>query len=305
MMISIIGVGRLGSAVAMEVARREIGDITLIDIIEGLPQGEALDLSHMIADMDVDVDIRGSNDYRDIEGSDLIISIAGSPRKPGMTRMDLLTTNAKIVKDVAKNISQHVSKANIIQVANPMDVMTYLMMKFTGFDPRHVVGFGGILDSMRFRYFLASEIGVSYSSVSGMVIGEHGETMMPLTRFAMVNGIPVSSLLSNDRLEKIVESTRKVAAEVIRLKGATVFGPAHGVARMAEAIAKDKKIVEPCSAYLRGEYGINDVYIGVPVVLGKDCVEKIIELPLNEQERDEFRKSAEVVKSAIRDALSS
>ncbi len=298
-LIAVIGTGKLGSAIALQLATRGVGDLRLIDIIQGLPQGEALDLSHAIAEQGVDLDITGSNDYKDMAGADLIVVVGGLPRKPGMTRLDLQGKNEEIIKGISAQIKEHAPKSKVLMVTNPMDVMTYVAWKATGFDQKRVFGQGGMLDTSRFKYFLAQKLHVSYASIQAMVIGEHGDSMVPLPRFSTVNGVPVTELLSATEIEETVDKTRKVAAEVIALKGATIFAPAHGVARMAEAILKDKKAVIPLSACLNGEYGVKGLYIGVPAVLGAEGVERVIELELNEEERGMLTKSAEVLKVAI------
>lgn len=296
--ITIVGSGRIGSSVAQQLVTRQLGDILLVDVIEGLPQGEALDLSHMASEQGSDVEITGSNKYEDMDSSDLVIVSAGLARKPGMTRLDLLQKNAEIIKNVSEDIARYAPRSMILMITNPMDVMTYVALKVTGFKSNHVFGMGGMLDLSRFKYFLAIELGVSRSSINALVIGEHGETMLPLPRFSTVNGVPVTDLLSPEETSDAVEKTRKIAAEVIALKGATIYAPAQGVATMVEAVIKDKKMLLPLSAYLTGEYGFNDVYVGVPAILGASGVEKIVELKLNDEEQALFQKSVEALQSA-------
>ena len=298
-LISIIGTGKLGSAVALQVASRELGDIRLVDIIQGLPQGEALDLGQMTAEQGVDVDIVGSNDYKDISGSDIVVVIGGLGRKPGMTRLDLQDKNEEIIRGIAQKIVEYAPKSLILLVTNPVDVMTYLTWKVSGFDSSRVFGQSGMLDTMRFKYFIAKTLGVSTSSVQAVVIGEHGDSMVPLPRFSTVNGVPITELLSADQVAGIVDRTRKTAAEVIALKGATIYAPAHGIARMIEAVVKDKRMALCMTAHLDGEFGVRDLYIDVPAVLGASGVERVIELKLNDEETAAFQKSADVVKAAV------
>ncbi len=297
-LISIIGTGKLGSAVALQVAQRELGDLRLVDIIKGLPQGEALDLGQMVAEQGADVDIVGSNDYKDIAGSDLVVVIGGLGRKPGMTRLDLQEKNESIIRDIAEKIVEFAPKTLVLMVTNPLDIMTYLAWRVTGFEPSRVFGQSGMLDTMRFKYFIAKAVGVSTSSIQAVVIGEHGDSMVPLPRFSTVNGVPITELLSPQQVNDAVEHTRKIAAEVIALKGATIYAPAHGITRMVESVIKDKKMVLCLTAHLNGEYGLRDVYVDVPAVLGARGVERVIQLKLNDEEKGAFLKSVDVVKAA-------
>ena len=298
-LVSIIGTGKLGSAVALQVASRELADLRLVDIIKGLPQGEALDLGQMTAEQGADVDIIGSNDYKDISGSDLVVVIGGLGRKPGMTRLDLQDKNEEIIRGIAEKIVEYAPKSLILMVTNPVDVMTYLAWKVTGFDASRVFGQSGMLDTMRFKYFISKALGVSTSSIHAVVIGEHGDSMVPLPRFSTLNGVPITELLSPGQVSEIVERTRKTAAEVIALKGATIYAPAHGIARMIESVIKDKRMALCMTARLNGEYGVHDVYVDVPAVLGARGVDRVIELKLNEEERAAFLKSVDVVKTAV------
>ena len=298
-LVSIIGTGKLGSAVALQVASRELADLRLVDIIKGLPEGEALDLGQMTAEQGVDVDIVGSNDYRDIAGSDLVVVIGGLGRKPGMTRLDLQEKNEEIIRGITERIVEHAPKSLILMVTNPVDVMTYLSWKVSAFDSSRVFGQSGMLDTMRFKYFISRALGVSTSSIHAVVIGEHGDSMVPLPRFSTVNGVPITELLSQNQVAEIVERTRKTAAEVIALKGATIYAPAHGITRMVESVIKDKKMVLCMTSRLNGEYGVRDIYVDVPAVIGARGVERVIELKLNEEERLSFLKSVDVVKAAI------
>lgn len=298
-LISIIGTGKLGSAVALQVASRELGDLRLVDIIQGLPQGEALDLGQMAAEQGVDVDVVGSNDYKDIAGSDIVVVIGGLGRKPGMTRLDLQEKNEAIIRGICEKIVEYTPKSLLLMVTNPLDIMTYLAWKVTGFEPARVFGQSGMLDTMRFKFFISRALRVSTSSVQAVVIGEHGDSMVPLPRFSTVNGVPITELMSPDQVAEAVERTRKIAAEVIALKGATIYAPAHGITRMVESVVKDKKMVLCLTAHLNGEYGIKDVYVDVPAVLGARGVERVIELKLNNDEKAAFLKSVDVVKTAV------
>ena len=297
-LISIIGTGKLGAAVALQVAQREIGDLRLIDVIQGLPQAEALDLGQMAAEQGTDLDIIGSNDYKEIAGSDLVVVIGGLGRKPGMTRLDLQEKNETIIRGICEKILEYAPKTLVLMVTNPLDVMTYLAWKVTGFDSSRVFGQSGMLDTMRFKFFIAKALGVSTASIQAVVIGEHGDSMVPLPRFSTVNAVPITDLLSPAQVNDAIERTRKIAAEVIALKGATIFAPAHGITRMIESVIKDKKMVLCLTARLNGEYGFKDVYVDVPAVLGARGVDRVIELKLNEEERAAFVKSVEVVKAA-------
>jgi len=298
-LISIIGSGKLGSAVALQVASRELGDLRLIDVIKGLPEGEALDLAQMVSEQGADVDITGSNDYKDIAGSDLVVVIGGLGRKPGMTRLDLQEKNEEIIRGICEKIAEHAPKTLVLMVTNPLDIMTYLAWRVTGFEPSRVFGQSGMLDTTRFKYFIAKALRVSRSSVQATVIGEHGDSMVPLPRYSTVGGVPITELLTPAQVNDAVERTRKTAAEIIALKGATIYAPAHGITRMVESVIKDKKMVLCLTAHLNGEYGLRDVYVDVPAVLGAKGVERVIELKLNDEEKAAFLKSVEVVKSAV------
>ena len=300
-MITIIGSGRVGSTAALQIAENNLADeILLLDIVEGLPQGEAMDISHLLAEKGIDVKVKGSNNYEDMEGSDIAIIVAGVGRKPGMTRMDLLNTNSSIVASVAKNVGKYAKDAIAITVTNPLDPMTYVTYKNTGFKKERVMGMGNMLDLSRFKSFIADRLNVSRDSIQALVIGEHGENMLPLIRYSSIAGIPLSRFLNDSDAKDLIESTRKVAAEVIRLKGATVYAPANAIAKMVDAIVNDRRKVIPVAAYLDGEYNVNDVCIGVPAIIGKDGIEEIIELELDKEEREWFDKGVESVKNAIK-----
>lgn len=299
MTITIVGSGRVGASVALNCGLRELDDILLLDVIEGLPQGEAMDINHQFSELGIDCKVKGSNSYEDMNNSEFVVLVAGLGRKPGMTRMDLLNKNANIVKDVATKIATHANNATLIVVTNPLDPMTYLALKTTKFDKNKVIGMGGMLDLSRFKSFIHDATGCSRASIQAMVISEHGENMLPLLRFSSIGGIPLNEFLSKGQSEEIFEKTKKVAAEVIALKGATVYAPGNAVATMIDSIKKNKKEVIPVSAYLEGEYGISDLCIGVPVVLGSNGIEKIIELNLNEFERKIFDLGVTSVREAI------
>ncbi len=301
MTISIIGSGKVGASVALNCGLRELDpQINLLDIIEGLPQGEAMDINHQLSEKGLDSYIMGSNNYGNLKNSDIVVLVAGVGRKPGMTRMDLLKTNASIVKDISLKISENVNvkECILIVVTNPLDPMTYLAIKTTGFPLHKVMGMGGMLDLSRFTSFIHDFTTISRDSISAMVIGEHGENMLPLIRFSSISGIPLQEFLNKNLSDEIYEKTKQVAAEVIKYKGATVYAPGNAVATMVESIVKDKKKLIPLSAYLDGQYGVKDVCLGVPAVVGKKGIEKIIELPLNEFEKNEFMKGANSVKEA-------
>jgi malate dehydrogenase len=283
----------------MILIERNVDDVTLVDIIPGLPEGEALDLSHMAAEIGIDRKIKGSNDYSALKGSDIVVVTAGLARKPGMTRMDLLTKNAGIIKSVSGEVAKYAPDCILIMVTNPLDAMTYVALKTTGFKKDRVFGMGGMLDVSRFKQLLSEELGVSRSSIDALVLGEHGESMTPVPSFSSVNGIPLRHFLSEDQINVAIDKTREVAAEVIAKKGATFYAPGNGIARMVEAVHYDKKALLPVSAYLEGEFGLSGICIGVPAIIGKDGVEKIVELDLQGKEKESFLKGAETLKEAI------
>jgi len=299
-MITIIGSGKVGGAAALFTALRKVTDeILLLDVVQGLPQGEAMDINHMLAEKGIDVNVRGSNDYSEMKGSDIVVVVAGSGRKPGMTRMDLLKINASIVKGVVENIQKYAKDAMIVPVTNPLDPMAYLAYKVSGFQRNRVFGMGGMLDLSRFTQFIHEATGYSRNSIRALVVGEHGENMLPLPRFSTVSGMPLSSILSKEKIEEIVQGTRQVAAKVIELKGATVHAPGNAISVIVEAVLNNTRQVIPVATYLDGEYGYSDVTIGVPAVIGKNGVEKIIELDLDSNEKEWFKKGVESVKGAI------
>ncbi len=299
-MITIIGSGKVGGDAALFSALKRLDDqILLLDVAEGLPQGEAMDINHMLSEQGIDVEVKGSNNFEDMKGSNIVVVVAGSGRKPGMTRMDLLKINATVVKSVVENIKKYANESMIIPVTNPLDPMAYVTYKVSGFDRSRVFGMGGMLDLSRFKQFIHEATGHSRDSIRALVIGEHGENMLPLPRFSSVSGIPLSSLLSKQKLDELVQNTKQVAAKVIELKGATVHAPGNAISAMIESVVRNRKQVIPVATYLDGEYGHSDVTIGVPAVIGKNGVEKIIELELNAEERQVFDTGVQSVKSAI------
>lgn len=299
-MITIIGSGKVGGDAALFSALKRLDDqVLLLDVVNGLPQGEAMDINHMLSEQGIDVEVKGSNDFADMQGSKIVVVVAGSGRKPGMTRMDLLKINAGVVKSVVDNIKKYANDSMIIPVTNPLDPMAYVTYKASGFEKNRVFGMGGMLDLSRFRQFIHEATGYSRDSIRALVIGEHGENMLPLPRFSSVSGIPLSSFLSKEKLDELVQNTKKVAAKVIELKGATVHAPGNAISAMIESVVRDRKQVIPVSTFLDGEYGHSEVTIGVPVVVGKNGVEKIVELELNEEEKTAFDAGVKSVKDAI------
>jgi malate dehydrogenase len=299
MTITIIGSGRVGASAALNCGLRELDDLLLLDVIQGLPQGEAMDINHQLAGRGLDSFAHGSNDYEEMRDSDFVVLAAGIGRKPGMTRMDLLKVNANIVKDVASKIATYAKNSKLIVVTNPLDPMTYLTLKTTGIEKKSIMGMGGMLDLSRFKNFIQDVTKVSRDSIQAMVISEHGENMLPLIRFSSIGGIPLNEFISKEKAREIFENTKNAAAEVIATKGATVFAPGNAVATIIEAIIKDKKSVIPVSTLMEGEYGADDVCIGVPCIIGANGVEKIIELNLDKSEQDIFNKGINSVKDAI------
>lgn len=299
--VSIIGAGMTGSTAAHWLAEREIADIVLVDIVEGMPQGKALDLQEAMPVIGKDVTITGSNDYSSTAGSDIIVITAGLPRKPGMSRDDLLATNAAIVRKAADETIKLSPNAIYIILTNPLDVMTYLTWKVTGLPAKRVIGQAGILDSARMRTFVAMELGVSVENINCYVLGGHGDSMVPLTRHSNVAGVPLNKALPDDRLDAIVERTRKGGGEIVSLlkTGSAFYAPAAGIAQMVEAIIKDKQLVVPAAVYMEGQYGLDDIYFGASAQLGRDGVEKIIEYELNDAELAALKKSAQGVAENI------
>jgi malate dehydrogenase len=299
MTITIIGSGRVGASAALNCGLRELDDVLLLDIVQGLPQGEAMDINHQLSERGIDCYVQGSNDYHDMQGSDIVVLVAGIGRKPGMTRMDLLKTNSGIVGGVAQQIRQYADECKLIVVTNPLDPMTFVALKQTGFRRNMVMGMGGMLDLSRFKNFISEALEISRRSIHAMVIGEHGENMLPLIRFSSIAGIPLQEFLSDGQTSEILEKTRNVAAQVISAKGATTHAPGNAIATIAEAIIRDKKSVIPVSTFLDGEYGAHNLCIGVPAVIGSNGLDKIIELRLNDYEKKIFNKGVLDVKEAI------
>jgi malate dehydrogenase len=296
--ISIIGAGMTGATTAHWLAERELADLVLVDVVEGMPQGKSLDMLQAMPIIGKDVEIVGANDYAATQGSDIIIITAGLPRKPGMSRDDLLSANAEIVGKAAAETLAHSPDAIYIVLTNPLDTMAYLTMKKTGLPRGRVVGQAGILDSARMRAFVAMETGVSVENIACYVLGGHGDEMVPLTRHSNIAGIPLKEYLPADRLEAIVARTRKGGGEIVNLlkTGSAYYAPSVACAQMAEAILKNKHLIVPCAAYVDGEYGLSDMFFGVPVMLGRAGVEKIVEYRLDEDEKAMFDKSAAAVK---------
>ncbi|HIH45332.1 MAG TPA: malate dehydrogenase, partial [Candidatus Methanoperedenaceae archaeon] len=283
------------------IAEKELGDVVLTDIVEGLPQGKALDLLESGPLCGYDSKITGTNDYRDIEGSDIVVITAGIARKPGMTRDDLQNTNAKIIKDASQKIAKYAPDAIVIVVTNPLDIMTYHALKVTDFEAGQVMGMSGVLDSCRLESFIAAEAGRSVQDVSAMVLGGHGDTMVPLLRYTTISGIPATDLFSHEKLSELVDRTINGGAEIVELlkTGSAFYAPSAAITLMVEAIVKDKRSILPASAYLDGEYGMSDVCLGVPVKLGSCGIEEIVELALTDEEKAKLEASAEAVREGI------
>lgn len=292
--IAVIGAGNVGASCAMYLAEANLADIVMIDIVEGVPQGKALDLTQAGPVRNYNARVTGSNDYKDIEGADLVIMTAGLPRKPGMSREDLITANAAIVAAAGENIKKFAPKSFVVVVSNPLDLMTFHMQRVTGFPYHRVVGQAGVLDSIRFRAFIAMELGVAVSDTQAMVLGGHGDTMVPLPRYTTVSGVPISELIPADRIKAICDRTADGGGEIVRLlkTGSAFYAPAAASVDMARAILLDEKRMLAASAFLTGQYGINSIYIGVPIVLGAGGVEKIIELKLTSAELIPLQNSA-------------
>jgi malate dehydrogenase len=299
--LAMIGAGMIGGTLAHLAALKGLGDVVLFDVVEGLPQGKALDLLEAGPIEGADARITGTNRYEDIAGADVAIVTAGVARKPGMSRDDLLGINSKIVSDVASNLKRHASNAFVIVVTNPLDAMVTLMKRVTGFPKQQVVGQAGVLDSSRYRAFLAAELGVSVQSVTAMVLGGHGDDMVPVRSYCHVGGVPIERLIAADRLAAIEDRTRKAGGEIVSLlkTGSAFYSPAAASIRMAAAYLFDRKEILPCAALLEGEYGVDGVYAGVPVVIGAGGVEKVVEIELAEKERKEFAASVEHVRELV------
>src|SRR5438132_11224301 len=299
--IALIGAGQIGGNLALLAARTELGDVVRYDVVEGVPQGKALDLMQARAADGFDSRIIGTNGYDEVAGSDVVIVTAGVPRKPGMSREDLLGVNIKIMRDVAGNVKEKCPGAFVIVISNPLDAMVYAMKQITGFPKERVVGMAGVLDSSRFRLFVAEELNVSIEDVHALVLGGHGDDMVPVTRMCSVGGIPLEKLISKDRLADIVDRTRKGGGEIVALlkTGSAFYAPATSAIAMAESYLRDKKRVLPCAALLEGEYGINGYYMGVPVTIGEKGIEKIHEVELSAEEKAMFERSFQSVKKTV------
>jgi malate dehydrogenase len=304
--IALIGAGQIGGTLALLIGLKELGDVVMFDIVDGVPQGKSLDIAQASPVEGFDAHVAGSNDYSAIKGADVVIVTAGVPRKPGMSRDDLIGINAKVVKSVGEAIKQHCPNAFVITITNPLDVMVWVMREASGLPAERVVGMAGVLDSARFRYFLAEEFGVSVEDVTAFVLGGHGDSMVPLVRYSTVAGIPLPDLVkmgwtTKEKLQKIVQRTRNGGGEIVNLlkTGSAFYAPASSAIAMAESYLKDKKRVVPCAAYLTGQYGIKDLYVGVPVVIGAKGVERIVEIQMNAAEKAEFDKSVAAVRSLL------
>ncbi len=298
--ISVIGAGNVGATAAFLIAQKQLGDVVMVDIVDGLPQGKALDMAETSPIELFDSNITGALDYEATAASDLVIITSGSPRKPGMTREDLLQTNARIVGIVAENVVKHSPDCILMMLTNPLDIMTYHAWKISGFPSHRVVGQAGVLDSARFRYFISLELGVSVEDINALVMGGHGDTMVPLPRYTTVNGIPITQLIATARIEEMVQRTRDGGAEIVNLlKTSGYYAAGASLAQMAEAIILDKKRLLACSAHLTGQYGIDDLYIGVPIKLGAGGVEEILEIELTDDELQALQGSAQTYREGI------
>ncbi len=299
-MITVIGAGKVGSAAAFNILRFRISDVVLIDVVEDLAKGEALDMMQTAPAIEFDGKIKGTNDFSEMASSEIVIVTAGEARKPGMTRTDLMSKNAQIIKSIVKEVMKYAAECKLMLVTNPVDIMTYIAYKESGLPRNRVFGMGNILDTLRFRSYIATELHVSREDIRALVIGEHGDSMVPLIEYASVSGIPITRLLKKEQIEKIVNSTVTSGSDVITLKGSTVYAPGAVIAIMADAILRGRNRVMGVSTYLQGEYGFSDVSIGVPTVLGKNGVEKILKLELTPQTRKRFEKSVSIIKESIK-----
>lgn len=299
--IGLVGAGQIGGTIALLCAERELGDVVLVDVVEGIPQGKGLDLLETMPILGTDCSITGSNDYAALEGCDVVIVTAGVPRKPGMSRDDLLDINRQIMESVAPNVSRYAPNSFVIVVSNPLDVMVHLMHKITGFPKNRVIGMAGILDSARFRAFLAMETGYSVKDIHALVLGGHGDSMVPLPRHSHIGGVPITDFVSQERLDAIIKRTANGGGEIVNLlkTGSAFYAPAASAVEMAECYLRDLKRILPCAALLEGEYGLSGLFLGVPVVIGASGIEKIVELDLNEQEKAALHTSAGNVRSVI------
>ena len=299
--VTVIGAGNVGASTALYIAERGLADVTLVDIVEGMPQGKALDLQQAAPLWHRGGRLMGASDLSAVAGSDVVVMTAGFPRKPGMSRTDLLKANADIVRPAAEAVKQHAPNATVVVVTNPLDVMAHLFWKVSGFPKHRVLGMAGIHDSARMRAFIAMELGVSGADVDAMVLGGHGDSMVPLPRFTTVSGVPIGELLPPDRIAAIAQRTRDGGAEIVKLlkTGSAYYAPAMSAVEMVEAILTDQKRLVPCSVLLQGEYGMRDIFLGVPIVLGAGGVEKVIELKLTPEELAALQKSGQDVAASI------
>jgi malate dehydrogenase len=299
--VTVVGSGNVGASVALRLADRELADVVMIDIVEGIPQGKGLDILQAGPIIRSDVQISGTNDYKDTAGSDIVVITAGFPRQPGMSRDDLVMKNYEVIKATTEKVVQHSPNCILIIVTNPLDVMCQVAYKVSGFPKARVIGMAGILDSARFRTFIAQELNVSVENVNAFVLGGHGDTMVPLVRYSNVAGIPLTELMDTATIARIVQRTRDGGAEIVKyLKaGSAFYAPSAAVMEMVDAIIKDKKKIVPCAAYLEGEYGVNGLFVGVPVKLGAKGIEQIIEVKLTAEENSEMQKSAQAVREPV------
>jgi len=298
-MISIIGAGKVGSSAAFNILRSGISDVVLIDIVENLARGQALDMMQAQPAIEFDGKIIGTNDFSEMKGSEIVIITSGKARKPGMTRLNLMNSNAKMIKSIIKQVVKYAPSCKLMLVTNPVDIMTYVAYRESGFERSRVFGMGNILDTLRFRSYIATELNVSREDIRALIIGEHGDSMVPLVTYASVSGIPITDLLTKKQIKRIVRLTRTSGSDVIKLKGSTIFAPATVIAIMADAILRGRNRVMGVSACLQGEYGLSNIAIGVPVILGRNGIEKILEFELKPETRKRFEKSASTIKAAM------
>jgi malate dehydrogenase len=299
--ISLIGAGQIGGTLAHLICIKELADVVLFDVAEGIAKGKALDIAQSTSVDGYDINLSGTSNYEDIKNSDVIIITAGIPRKPGMTRDDLLETNLKIIKQVAEGIKKNSPNAFVICITNPLDIIVMVLQKYSGLPTNKVVGMAGILDSSRFKYFLSQELKVPVKNINTLVLGGHGDTMVPMPNRTTVNGKPLNQIIKKEKLDLIIDRTRKGGAEIVKLleKGSAFYAPAASGIEMAESYIKDLKKTLPCAAYLNGEYGVNNLYAGVPVIIGSSGVEKVVEFTLNKYEKENFDLSIKAVKALI------
>lgn len=300
--VTVVGAGNVGATLAQYLVGKNFCDVVLVDILEGIPQGKALDINHSSHICDMEPKITGTNDSSEMKNSDIVVVTAGLPRKPGMTREDLILKNAQIVRDVTDKIKAYAPNSIIIMVTNPLDIMTYLAYKVSGFTKNRVVGMSGMLDSTRFSYYISTKLGVSPSNISCLVLGTHGDTMLPMERYVSVGGIPLTELLPQEEIDKLKKQTIEAGTVVVNFlkTGSAYYAPGAAICDMVETIVHDRKKVLPCSAILEGEYSLNNLSMGVPVILGENGVEKIIQLKLNHNEQEQLNKAAQTISSGIK-----